>query len=32
MTLRVGVFPAPVRDTPRHIALAEELGFASAWV
>ena len=32
MTLRVGVFLAPVRDTPRHIALAEELGFASAWV
>jgi 5,10-methylenetetrahydromethanopterin reductase len=29
--VRVGVFLAPVRDTPRHIALAEELGFASAW-
>ena len=28
---RVGVFLAPVRDTPDHIALAEELGFASAW-
>lgn len=28
----VGVFLAPVRDTPHHIALAEELGFASAWV
>jgi 5,10-methylenetetrahydromethanopterin reductase len=28
----VGVFLAPVRDTPDHIALAEELGFASAWV
>lgn len=31
MTLPVGVFLAPVRDTPHHIALAEELGFASAW-
>ena len=31
MTLRIGAFFAPVRDTPRHIALAEELGFASAW-
>ena len=31
MSLRVGVFLAPVRDTPHHIALAEELGFASAW-
>ncbi len=29
--MRVGVFLAPVRDTPGHIALAEELGFASAW-
>jgi len=29
---RIGVFLAPVRDTPAHIALAEELGFASAWV
>ena len=29
---RIGVFLAPVRDTPDHIALAEELGFASAWV
>ena len=29
--MRVGVFLAPVRDTPDHIALAEELGFASAW-
>ena len=29
--MRVGVFLAPVRDTPRHVALAEELGFASAW-
>ena len=27
----IGVFLAPVRDTPDHIALAEELGFASAW-
>ena len=30
-TPRIGVFLAPVRDTPAHIALAEELGFASAW-
>jgi 5,10-methylenetetrahydromethanopterin reductase len=29
--VRVGVFLAPVRDTPAHIALAEELGFAAAW-
>jgi 5,10-methylenetetrahydromethanopterin reductase len=29
---QVGVFLAPVRDTPDHIALAERLGFASAWV
>ncbi len=29
---RIGAFFAPVRDTPDHIALAEELGFASAWV
>jgi len=29
--VRVGVFLAPVRATPDHIALAEELGFASAW-
>ncbi len=29
--MRVGVFLAPVADTPGHIALAEELGFASAW-
>ena len=29
--VRVGVFLAPVRETPAHIALAEELGFASAW-
>ena len=29
--LRIGVFLAPVRDTPDHIALAEDLGFASAW-
>jgi 5,10-methylenetetrahydromethanopterin reductase len=29
---RIGVFLAPVRDTPHHIALAEELAFASAWV
>ncbi len=29
--MRVGVFLAPVRDTPDHVALAEELGFASAW-
>lgn len=29
--MRVGVFLAPVRETPAHIALAEELGFASAW-
>jgi len=28
---RIGVFLAPVRDTPDHIRLAEELGFASAW-
>ena len=26
------VFFAPVRDTPKHIRLAEELGFAAAWV
>ena len=31
MTLRISAFFAPVRDTPHHIALAEELGFASAW-
>jgi 5,10-methylenetetrahydromethanopterin reductase len=30
--VRVGVFLAPVRDTPDHIALAEELGFSSAWL
>jgi 5,10-methylenetetrahydromethanopterin reductase len=30
--LSVGAFFAPVRDTPEHIRLAEELGFASAWV
>lgn len=30
--MRVGVFLAPVRDTPHHIALAEELGFSSAWL
>jgi 5,10-methylenetetrahydromethanopterin reductase len=30
--LRVSAFLAPVRDTPAHIALAEELGFDSAWV
>lgn len=29
---RIGAFFAPTRDTPAHIALAEELGFASAWV
>jgi 5,10-methylenetetrahydromethanopterin reductase len=29
--VRVGVFLAPVRDTPDHVALAEDLGFASAW-
>ncbi|MEQ9337185.1 MAG: hypothetical protein RJQ03_08335, partial [Miltoncostaeaceae bacterium] len=29
---QIGVFLAPTRETPRHIALAEELGFASAWV
>ncbi|MDX6647811.1 MAG: 5,10-methylenetetrahydromethanopterin reductase [Miltoncostaeaceae bacterium] len=29
--LRVGAFFAPVRDTPDHIRLAEDLGFASAW-
>jgi 5,10-methylenetetrahydromethanopterin reductase len=29
---RVGVFFAPTGDTPDHIALAESLGFASAWV
>ncbi len=29
--MRIGVFLAPVRETPAHIALAEELGFASAW-
>ena len=27
----LGVFLAPVRETPDHIALAEELGFASVW-
>jgi 5,10-methylenetetrahydromethanopterin reductase len=31
VTLRISAFFAPVRDTPHHIALAEELGFASAW-
>jgi 5,10-methylenetetrahydromethanopterin reductase len=29
--VRVGVFLAPVRETPGHVALAEDLGFASAW-
>jgi 5,10-methylenetetrahydromethanopterin reductase len=29
--VRVSAFLAPVRDTPDHVALAEELGFASAW-
>jgi 5,10-methylenetetrahydromethanopterin reductase len=29
--LRVAAFFAPVRDTPDHIRLAEELGFAAAW-
>jgi 5,10-methylenetetrahydromethanopterin reductase len=29
---RVAAFLAPVRDTPDHIALAEELGFGAAWV
>ncbi len=29
---RISVFFAPVRDTPNHIRLAEELGFDSAWV
>ena len=29
--MRVSAFLAPVRDTPDHVALAEELGFASAW-
>ena len=28
----IGAFFAPVRDTPDHIRLAEELGFAAAWV
>lgn len=28
----LGAFFAPVRDTPDHIRLAEELGFSSAWV
>lgn len=33
MTLpTLGAFFAPVRDTPDHIRLAEELGFAAAWV
>lgn len=30
-TPAIAVFLAPVRDTPDHIALAEELGFAAAW-
>ncbi len=29
--LRISAFFAPVRETPEHISLAEELGFASAW-
>ena len=29
---RVAAFLAPVRDTPDHIRLAEELGFSAAWV
>ena len=29
--LAVGAFLAPTRDTPDHIALAESLGFRSAW-
>lgn len=28
----IGVFLPPTRDTPEHVALAERLGFASAWV
>lgn len=28
----MSVFLAPVEDTPRHIRLAEDLGFHSAWV
>ena len=29
--MRVSAFLAPVRETPDHVALAEELGFASVW-
>ena len=29
--MRLSAFFAPVRDTPAHIALAEELGFDRAW-
>jgi 5,10-methylenetetrahydromethanopterin reductase len=29
--LRISAFFAPVRDTPAHIALAEDLGFDAAW-
>ena len=29
--MKVSAFFAPVRDTPGHIALAEELGFHGAW-
>jgi 5,10-methylenetetrahydromethanopterin reductase len=29
--LRISAFFAPVRETPDHIALAEELGFSAAW-
>lgn len=28
---RIGVFLAPVRETPGHVALAESLGFSSVW-
>ena len=30
-SLKLSVFFAPVRDTPAHIALAEDLGFDCAW-
>ncbi len=29
--MKLSVFLAPVRDTPEHIALAEDLGFDRAW-
>jgi 5,10-methylenetetrahydromethanopterin reductase len=31
MTVQLSVFFAPTRQTPEHIRLAEELGFARAW-